>query len=97
MRMQQVSIFWRLYELAVFATIVFGLLLVLMIVLVQASTQGEVQEPIRLFLDGQPIGTLGTGGVVYDIANSEIRVYSAEGVFGCELDLIFEDDFEFGP
>ena len=49
-------------------------------------------EPIRVIIDGQQVGTLAGAGVVYE--GNEIRIETAEGVFGCQIDQIFNDEFK---
>ena len=57
-----------------------------------ASVLGDAPEPIRVIVDGQEIGTLSGSGVVYD--GNEIRIETTEGVFGCQIDQIFNDEFK---
>jgi hypothetical protein len=61
----------------------------LLVATIQAQGVG-----IRLYLDGQPVGTLAGSGLQYRLAEGEIWIETAEGVFGCELDRIFWDRFD---
>lgn len=49
---------------------------------------------LQVVIDGQPLGTLAGSGLTYDIANGTIRIETAEGVVGCQLDRVFWDRFE---
>ena len=49
---------------------------------------------LQVMIDGQPVGTLGGSGLIYDLDNGTIHIETAEGVFGCQLDRVFWDRFE---
>ena len=49
-------------------------------------------EPIRIYLDGQPIGTLAE--LEYRLDQGEIHISTNERVLGCQQDRVFWDRFE---
>jgi hypothetical protein len=49
-------------------------------------------EPIRVYLDGQPIGTLAE--LEYRLSEGEIHISTNELVYGCRQDRTFWDRFE---
>lgn len=65
---------------------------VLLIALSGAAPAGD--PVLRLYLDGEYVGTLGAAGVVYRLDQQQIRIQTREGVFGCQMDRVFHDRFE---
>jgi len=51
-------------------------------------------EPIRIYVDGQQVGTLAEPGLVYDLSAGTISITTHELVFGCRQDRVFWDRFE---
>lgn len=66
-----------------------ALITALLIATIQAQGVG-----VRLYLDGQPVGTLSGAGLQYRLSEGEIWIETSEGVFGCELDRVFFDRYE---
>ena len=49
-------------------------------------------EPIRIYVDGQQVGTL--VNLQYRLEQGEIHISTNERVFGCRQDRVFWDRFE---
>ncbi len=66
---------------------VFGFFLGLMV-------SGFAATPLKVFIDGEQVGTLAAPGLVYDLDAGEIHITSHELVFGCQQDRYWWDRFE---
>lgn len=69
------------------------LLIIAGIVLLAIGTAAYTATVIKLYVDDQYLGTI-NGVVQYDLVNSTITLETVEGVYGCQFDLIHEDQFE---
>lgn len=56
------------------------------------SAPATASGPIKVFLDGQYIGT--HDGIEYNIGAGEVHIKTNEIVYGCKQDRIFRDRFD---
>lgn len=64
----------------------------LLFIAVLLVTPATASDPIKIFVDGEQIGTHQL--LEYRLSEGEIHITTNEGVYGCKQDVIYRDRFQ---